>query len=466
MSCTQLVTPNLDPYIVQPNGNGGIYTLTDWYKWCLAYVQFSFASGWAGRTAWDCWTNHTINPHEDRNIPGGMYVPIFFSGAGGDGHASIYKDGHVWSSPISHKPYADDWSSIEEVERNYHVTYVGWAEGLGGTQVVEYTPDAVAEPTTPQPTYQLTETYPTGKQIQLNKQPTNLWGMNYHFDYMVDHPVEVHNQGEIWTVTNKVHHENGYDYYRREDQVDGFNVLDCDDYTSPPPPVPYVPPAAPEVALPAQTYTLVTTVMTFDTQQDAYFRQNAKGTMPAGKYYIFDDVDTTLYIGKDNQHPLYWINKKDNKLPVVVPPVAKPPLPPSQIKVGQADNTKWMGSYKSFHPNRSSDLYEVKQHLTMLDYSGKRNPVALQPGDKVNVPGTFLKDGVMFYRTRSARDEFFSWYYGIPLYDDYGNIQVVKVVDTNPDRIERHLSDFVHYWKDDFKTIGTLLWDVVFKKNR
>jgi len=70
--------------------------------------------------------------------------------------------------------------------------------------------------------------------------------MNYDFDYMAEHPVEVHNQGEIWVVTNKVHHADGYDYYRRDGQVDGFNVLDCDDYT-PPAPVPAPEPQPPVV---------------------------------------------------------------------------------------------------------------------------------------------------------------------------------------------------------------------------
>lgn len=109
------------------------------------------------------------------------------------------------------------------------------------------TPQPVQPP--PAPMYEVVENYPNGKQIQLNKQPTNLWGMNYSFDFMKDHPVEVHNQGEVWTVTNKVHHQDGYDYYRRDGQVDGFNVLDCDDYIAPTP-APVEPPVSPQVSPP------------------------------------------------------------------------------------------------------------------------------------------------------------------------------------------------------------------------
>jgi hypothetical protein len=89
---------------------------------------------------------------------------------------------------------------------------------------------------TPPPPYRVVESFDPPKWIQLNKD-TNLWGMNYPtFDYMESHPVETgHAAGEKWQVTNKVHHVNGEDYYRREGQVDGFNVKDCDDYTPPAP---------------------------------------------------------------------------------------------------------------------------------------------------------------------------------------------------------------------------------------
>jgi hypothetical protein len=462
MSATQLVTPNVDPVIYQSG-----HMLTDWYGWCLAYVQTAFGTGWAGSNATEAWTDHIPESakHLDRAIPSGMYVPIYFSGYHGLGHFGIYKDGYVWCTPIGHKPTADVWDSISTVEQKYGVNYVGWTEILGGMQVVEYVPDAVAEIVLTSPKYQVVETYPDGKQIQLNKD-TNLWGMNYDFDTMVKNPVETdHKQGEIWTITNKVHHQNGYDYYRRADQVDGFNVLDCDDYT-PPPPAPYIPPAAPEVAPAAQKYTVKATVMYFGNAQDAQFKKNALGTIqPSKEYYLFEIANSVVYLGKDNMHAQYWINTKDNVAPVVVKEPPKSPakiLLPSQVKPGAQDDNKWKGSYVSFHHDRHSDLYEVRQHVTMLDYSGKRNPVALHPGDKLNVPGHFVKDGVMFYRTRSGRDEYFSWYYGVSLYDDNGNIQIVKVVETDPDKIERRISDYVHYWKDDFKDI----WDIIIRKKK
>jgi hypothetical protein len=134
----QVKTPNLDPVIYQ----GGV-GLNDWSGWCLAYVQTAFGVGWAGSTAWDCWTNRLTKKHADRNLPAGVYIPIFFSGYYGMGHTAIYKDGKVWSSPLTHKPYADVFNSIGEVERSFGVVYVGWSEDLGGSLVVESAKDII-----------------------------------------------------------------------------------------------------------------------------------------------------------------------------------------------------------------------------------------------------------------------------------------------------------------------------------
>lgn len=133
MAYEQLKTPNLDPYLSQ----GGV-VLTDWLGWCLLYAQTAFGAGWAGTTAWDGWSNHVSFKHADRNLPSGVFVPIWFDGTWKGqrlGHVALYKDGKIWSSPISHKPYADTWTSIDQVEKNYNMTYVGWSEDIGGTRV-------------------------------------------------------------------------------------------------------------------------------------------------------------------------------------------------------------------------------------------------------------------------------------------------------------------------------------------
>lgn len=136
----QTKSPNLDPYIKQGN-----IILTDWLGWCLAYVQSAFGTGWAGSTAWSGWTDITKLKHGDRNYPLNVYFPLWFDGYWNGqrlGHVVIgYWNGSslkIWSSPVTHKPYADTWTSIEAVERAYGMKYVGWSEDLGGTRVIEW----------------------------------------------------------------------------------------------------------------------------------------------------------------------------------------------------------------------------------------------------------------------------------------------------------------------------------------
>ena len=136
MSYRQVKTPNLDPVIYQ-----GGKILYNWLGWCLAYVQTAFGAGWSGSTAWDGWVNRTSGKHADWNIPKGVYVPIWFDGYWNGqrlGHVAIYKDGKIWSSPYTNKPYADVIGSIAEVERIYGMKYVGWSEFVGPTRVIEF----------------------------------------------------------------------------------------------------------------------------------------------------------------------------------------------------------------------------------------------------------------------------------------------------------------------------------------
>lgn len=137
MSWKQVRTPNLDPVIKQ-----GDVTLLSWVGWCLAYVQTAFGAPWAGYSAWDAWENRVSKRHTNRNFPKGVYFPVWFDGEWLGvryGHVAIMKDGKIWSSPITDKPSTDTWSSIEEVERNYGMKYVGWSEDIGGITVIKGT---------------------------------------------------------------------------------------------------------------------------------------------------------------------------------------------------------------------------------------------------------------------------------------------------------------------------------------
>lgn len=145
----QLVQPNLDPYIY----DGGV-AINDWLGWCLGYVNAAFNVTPHAYTAWRAWTGTTGKRHEDRNFPTDVYFPVWFKHFGtyngtydNWGHVAIcYVRGdtgamQIWSSPITHKPFADTWSSIGEVERYYSSTFVGWSEDLGGVQLIDTSPD-------------------------------------------------------------------------------------------------------------------------------------------------------------------------------------------------------------------------------------------------------------------------------------------------------------------------------------
>lgn len=473
MSNNQLVQPN-------PNTVGNV-------GYCLAFGESAFNTPHLHPNAFSAW-QATQFKHPNEEPPTDVSVPIWFSymiGSVNEGHIAINIPGRgILSSPYKIGTTQAWLPSIAELERIYSdngihpLTYLGWSEDIAGIRVVE----SINVPSISLCTY--TPQIPT-KQMLTSLQPTNWWNLNNDStDINNFQPAAVLNIEVVFPVGGYAvnRHFPQYTYamtpedYARAISGDfstnnGVNIADLHEVPVPipPPPPPIAPPAAPVTVPPAERYTTITTLMTFPTSADAMSSTNGLTTLKSGTYYVWAKNGKAYQLSTDNMHEPTgnWINTLLNvpdkpKPPVVIPIPSKPVLLPSQVKPGTESDTAWRSSYKSFYHDRHSDLYEVKQHLTMLDYSGKRNPVAVQPGDQMNVAGTFLKDGVMFYRTRSGRDEYFTWFYGISLYDDYGNIQIVKVVETDPAKIERRLSDFVHYWKDDFKDI----WDIIIRKKK
>ena len=111
--------------------------------WCLAYVQDAFGLGWSGDYALDGWNRNTAN-HADRNIPSGVYVPVWFDGYWTGiryGHVVVYKDGICYSSPwtadSASRKVHDTLGSIADVERIYRMTCLGWSEDMNGQRVIK-----------------------------------------------------------------------------------------------------------------------------------------------------------------------------------------------------------------------------------------------------------------------------------------------------------------------------------------
>lgn len=159
MSWKQKLYPNLDN---DPNKPLYVYIggelLTDWYGWCLAVVAASFGAKGSSYSAKTAWQGNSTK-HCDRNIPEGMWLPLWYEG-GTYGHVVIgYRKGNnitVYSTPYTHKPTFEKF----EGELNYILDYIGrvygvgafsgWTETLLESRVIEYKEENKPKPT-PEP---------------------------------------------------------------------------------------------------------------------------------------------------------------------------------------------------------------------------------------------------------------------------------------------------------------------------
>nr|DAR69941.1 MAG TPA: CW7 repeat protein [Caudoviricetes sp.] len=145
MSWKQTLYPNLDDkkLVVYYNGK----PLTDWFLWCLAVAQRTFNVASFAESAQIAW-NWNNTKHQDRNLPDGCFVPIWFIGGYKNyGHVAVAKRTgnyiRIWSSPYTHKPYFDYFegelnTTIDTISRIYGVAYVGWTETMNTTRIVEW----------------------------------------------------------------------------------------------------------------------------------------------------------------------------------------------------------------------------------------------------------------------------------------------------------------------------------------
>lgn len=122
---------------IQPNPN-----TKDQAGFCLRFTQTVWSAPVRYSTAWQSWENTQYKHPTSENIPNDVGVIVWFDHWGTYG-GQYGQYGHVvsWipgkgylSSPTS--GYGQKWlSSIEEVERAYNATYVGWSEDINGLRV-------------------------------------------------------------------------------------------------------------------------------------------------------------------------------------------------------------------------------------------------------------------------------------------------------------------------------------------
>lgn len=313
------------------------------------------------------------------------------------------------------------------------------------------------------------------KQVILNND-TFRWNVSYgNYDDIFRNPLAGATKGSRFFTSQILHHQDGHSYYVQEDngfsQPNGFDVTDCDDYVAPPP-VSYVPPAGASTALPAEKLTLLTTLRYYGSAEDAQNDKRAVTTIPEGTYYVFKKEGIYWDLTTDNmKDQSKWINTLDNKkaIPVVVAKPAAiilpdPPTPvktilPSDVKVSGANDTAWKATYKPFHPDNHSDVYELLQDVRMVDYSGQRPYIIMRTRTRINITGTFEKSGVTFYRARANNDVAYSFWYGISLYNDDSQPNIKKEV-TPPEAVEQRIGDILYYLRQDIRK----WWDVKLRR--
>ena len=120
--------------------------------WCLRFVQSVFNAPVKHPSAWAAW-NATTLKHQDRNFPT-VAVPVWFSHMGNYDGSGMKNWGHVvayipgagfLSSPGS--GYGQRWfGSVEEIERFFRCTFVGWSEDINTLQVATWTEDKTPKP--------------------------------------------------------------------------------------------------------------------------------------------------------------------------------------------------------------------------------------------------------------------------------------------------------------------------------
>lgn len=144
---------------------------------CLRFAQKVFNTKPYGYpSAWIAWEATAVK-HYDRNFPSDVVTPVWFShignydGTGNKnwGHVVAYFPGRGYlSSPGN--GYGQQWfGTIEEIERYFRATCVGWSEDINDLTVMAGTPS----PTPPAPApSQTTYTVVPGD---------TLWGIAVHF---------------------------------------------------------------------------------------------------------------------------------------------------------------------------------------------------------------------------------------------------------------------------------------------
>lgn len=175
---------------------------------------------------------------------------------------------------------------------------------------------------------------------------------------------------------------------------------------------------------------------------------------PVGATYLMQDADFGNFQATGDVVSMVGINKVDlseTKPPalpeaspepiVVVPPVVPEPTPPPvHVETAPVNNTAPVNWQDTYQPFAKPVHYVAVKNLIVRDVSGKQpdmplpkfNPDTFPEVGKVSAYGTFVKDGVAYYRLRTNGDPTFSLWYAIPKIDPDTKTPLLLAVPTTP----------------------------------
>jgi hypothetical protein len=120
---------------------------------CLRFAQKVFNTKPYGYvSAWIAWEK-TMKKHHDRNFPTDVVSPVWFSHMGNYdggglrnwGHVAAYFPGRGFLSSPGSGTGQQWFGSIQEIERYFRCTFVGWSEDINDLVVMTGVPDPAPE---------------------------------------------------------------------------------------------------------------------------------------------------------------------------------------------------------------------------------------------------------------------------------------------------------------------------------
>lgn len=251
------------------------------------------------------------------------------------------------------------------------------------------------------------------KQVKLNKD-THLWNLNYdNFTEINANPLADAIAGTIITVNANLHHNIGYNYYLTDPSVaSGYNVLDADDYTPPPP----APPTGPMAIPSSDTYDIVKEISGYTTSNSAINHTGPEVTIPIGTYSVFnkrfDTTDPTellaVNVTKTNGMAGAWVNVKDNVEDV---PEPEPEVLAETTTATVSNAPLFASTYKELPAPK---IYVAMRDLPVTDLAGTKT-VTMPKYSVTKVSGTFIVNGIEYARPLSATQK--DMWYGIEMTD-------------------------------------------------